>query len=98
MHVQLALEGPHTVFTNLDVVAGKVVLRLSTTTPITSIVVKLEGESHTRLLTPRGRTHENPNDRPRPVEEIHKVGTVSPQPLVFSSLSLCTVGFSLNFV
>ena len=70
MHVQLELDRPPTVFTNLDFIRGKVVLRLTTVTPITSVVVKLEGESQTRLINP-GRPELN--ERPKPVDELHKV-------------------------
>ena len=70
MQVQLVLESPHTVWTNLDFIKGKVVLRLPSMTPISSIVVKLEGESRTRLMSP-GRP--DMHEKPRPLEETHKV-------------------------
>jgi hypothetical protein len=39
---------PH--YTNLDYISGKVFVRTQTATTVSSIVVKLEGESRTRLL------------------------------------------------
>lgn len=55
MHVQIAFESPQSTWTNLDVIRGKVLLRLFGPTPLSSIVVKLEGESKTRLqVPPRG--------------------------------------------
>lgn len=68
MNVSIALDDPKQVRTNLDLVKGKVVLRLSNAATITSIVVKLEGDSITRLMTPVT------DERSRPQQEIHKVG------------------------
>ena len=70
MPVQIVLDHPNTIWTNLDQINGKVVLRLEGQSSITSIVVKLEGESRTKLLA------SSPTDldrRPRPQEEFHKV-------------------------
>lgn len=69
MHVQILPDTPFTVFTNLDIIRGRIVLRLPTTTPIVSIIVKLEGESRTRLLA---QLHPR-DERAKPVEELHKV-------------------------
>jgi hypothetical protein len=41
---------PH--YTNLDYISGKVLVRTPTATTVSAIVVKLEGESRTRLLVP----------------------------------------------
>lgn len=68
--MQLFLDRPGTFFTNLDEVTGKVVLRATHTSSVSSITVKLEGESRTRLIN-QGRPGQN--DRPRPVLEVHKV-------------------------
>jgi len=70
MFVSLILDKPHGQFTNLDVVSGRVQLRLTAPTQITTITVKLEGESRTRLLSP-GRPELK--EKPRPVLEVHKV-------------------------
>lgn len=70
MYLNLVLDKPPGHFTNLDIVTGRVQLRLTNSTQITSITVKLEGESRTRLLSPG-----NPDlkEKPRPVLEVHKV-------------------------
>ena len=71
MSVQLQLDRPHAHFTNLDVVTGKVILKLVADEAVSSIVVKLEGESKSRLAGPKiayndGRTK-------KPEVEVHKV-------------------------
>lgn len=70
--VSIILDTPHAVFTNLDEIAGRVILRLNGNTAVTSIVVKLEGESKTRLA--------DPQDRKRATLEVHKVKSHSPAP------------------
>jgi hypothetical protein len=69
MIVNIVLEHPHEHYTNLDVIQGRVFLRVPNPTNISSIVVKLEGESRTRLLAP---IHPNRPDKQRPVLEVHK--------------------------
>lgn len=58
-----------TTFTNLDFISGKVVLKCSKSADLDSIVVKLEGESRTRLLSPTAPGGE----KQRPQLEYHKV-------------------------
>ena len=70
MNVHVKLDKPHEVFTNLDVITGKVVLQLRNPTNIQSITVKLEGESLTRLLAP---SRDDRREKPRPELELHKV-------------------------
>jgi hypothetical protein len=70
MLVTLSLEHPHTHYTNLDVINGKVQLRVPNPGNISSIVVKLEGESKTRLLT---AVRPDRPDKQRPVLEVHKI-------------------------
>lgn len=70
MLVSIALDHPHEHYTNLDVIQGRVFLRVPNPTNISSIVVKLEGESKTRLLAP---IHPSRPDKQRPVLEVHKV-------------------------
>jgi len=71
LNVSLVLDQPSSVsFTNLDEISGKVLLRCAKRTDISSILVKLEGESRTRLMTPAGPQGE----RPKPQLEYHKVG------------------------
>lgn len=68
--VSIALDHPHEHYTNLDVIQGRVFLRVPNPTNVSSIVVKLEGESKTRLLAP---IHPSRPDKQRPVLEVHKV-------------------------
>ncbi|KEQ77639.1 hypothetical protein M436DRAFT_34876 [Aureobasidium namibiae CBS 147.97] len=58
---------PH--YTNLDYISGKVFVRTQTATTVSAIVVKLEGESRTRLLPPPNPS----NDRQKPQLEFHKI-------------------------
>lgn len=63
-------QGGNISYTNLDEISGKVVVRCGKKADISSIVVKLEGESRTRLMSPGG----GPNrERPRPELEYHKI-------------------------
>ena len=72
MAVRVLLDRPHAHFTNLDFITGKVLLQLNFNETISNIVVKLEGESRTRLAAP-----EYPTDRRnrggRAELEVHKV-------------------------
>lgn len=70
MQASIVLDQPGNVsFTNLDEISGRVVVRCSKSVDISSIVVKLEGESRTRLMSSEG-----PNgERPKPQLEYHKV-------------------------
>ncbi|KAH7138644.1 arrestin [Dendryphion nanum] len=70
MHVSIALEHPHTHYTNLDVISGKVLLRVPNPANVSSIVVKLEGEARTRLLA---AVRPDRPDRQKPVLEVHKI-------------------------
>lgn len=71
MIVQLHLDQHenYTHFTNLDLLSGKVLLRVPNPGNVSSIVVKLEGESRTRLLAP---VRPDRPDKQRPVLEVHK--------------------------
>ncbi|KAM5465459.1 hypothetical protein MferCBS49748_004915 [Microsporum ferrugineum] len=90
MSVRIFLDRPHAYFTNLDYITGKAVLALSTETPITSIVVKLEGESRTRLASAK-YPHNERSDKKRTEIELHKllykVATVFPSPEVLEHAS-----------
>jgi hypothetical protein len=68
MNAAIVVDQGGKVFTNLDEISGRVVVRCSKSADITSIVVKLEGESRTRLLSPPSQ-----NDRQRPQLEYHKI-------------------------
>ena len=63
-------QGGNVTFTNLDEISGKVMLRCSKSADVSLIVVKLEGESRTRLLSPDAGPR---GERPRPQIEYHKV-------------------------
>jgi hypothetical protein len=70
MHATIVLDQPpNHAYTNLDRISGRVVVRSSKSENVNSIVVKLEGESRTRLMTPAGVNGE----RPRPMIEYHKI-------------------------
>lgn len=77
MSVQVHLDKPHAHFTNLDFITGRVSLRISYSETIAAIVVKLEGESKTRLVPPSpyaGYDHPLYREKPGRAElEIHKV-------------------------
>lgn len=70
MLVSISLEHPHTHYTNLDVIQGKVFLKVPNPSNVSSIIVKLEGEARTRLLAP---IRPDRPERQRPVLEVHKV-------------------------
>jgi hypothetical protein len=69
MLVQVHLDHPHEHYTNLDLINGRVLLRVPNPTNVSSIVVKLEGESRTRLMA---AVRPDRPDRQRPVLEVHK--------------------------
>lgn len=69
MIATIILDQTHNTFTNLDVISGRVVLRLESSTNVTSVVLKLEGESMTRLRPPPT----SKDSDPKPVREVHKV-------------------------
>lgn len=72
MSVRIHLDRPHAHFTNLDFITGRVILVLATDTPISSVVVKLEGESRTRLAAPKYPNSDR-NEKKRTEVESHKV-------------------------
>ena len=70
MPLRVQLDRPHAHFTSLDHITGRVILSLTANEAVSTIVVKLEGESKTRLSGPR----QQPNDRNDRTElEVHKV-------------------------
>jgi hypothetical protein len=72
MAVRIQLDEPHAHFTNLDFITGKAILSLGLDTPISFIVVKLEGESRSRLAAPK-YPHNERSDKKRTEMEVHKV-------------------------
>lgn len=69
VRVQLDQE-PGDVYTNLDFVRGRVILTLPTDATVSSITVKLEGESKTRLDGPKSPQDQ---DRKKTLLEAHKL-------------------------
>ncbi|KAL0264359.1 hypothetical protein SLS55_000307 [Diplodia seriata] len=82
MLVSIVLDEPLPHYTNLDTISGRVIIRATSNTSVSSVVVKLEGESRTRLVPPQNPQFNN--SKPRPVLEIHKIlyktATVFPPP------------------
>lgn len=70
MIVTVVLDRQNAQYTNLDVITGRVVVRNPSNTALNAIVVKLEGESRTRLFA-RGP---HPGDKEKAMTEAHKVG------------------------
>ncbi|EED12649.1 arrestin (or S-antigen) domain protein [Talaromyces stipitatus ATCC 10500] len=68
MAATIKLDKPHSHFTNLDHITGRVILQLHTDTAISAIHVKLEGESRTRLSAPR-----NDQNKKKTEIEVHKI-------------------------
>lgn len=56
-------------FTNLDTVSGKVIIRCPKSVTVNSVLVKLEGESRTRLMAPAAPG----SQKQKPQLEYHKV-------------------------
>ena len=75
MTVRIQLDNPSAQYTNFDFVNGRVFLNLTHDEPVSSIVVKLEGESKTRLAGPRSNLHDRPDNRKFELE-LHKVGAL----------------------
>lgn len=70
MQASIVFDQPGNVaFTNLDQISGRAVVRCAKSADVSSVVVKLEGESRTRLMSPVGQNGE----RPKPQIEYHKV-------------------------
>lgn len=84
MSLRVQLDPPRgDVYTNLDFVEGRVILNLTQDATISSITVKLEGESKTKLDGPKSPQDQ---DRRKTLLEVHKllykVETVFPTPEV----------------
>src|ERR1700709_440856 len=52
MSVRIQLDNPHTFYTNLDYISGRIILSLTSDENVSAILVKLEGESRTILMRP----------------------------------------------
>lgn len=80
MSVRIQLDKPHAHFTNLDFITGRVILSILNHETISAILVKLEGESRTRLadnqlpqLDYKGRNVIVPRGREQVESEFHMV-------------------------
>lgn len=52
MSVRIQFDDPHTFYTNLDFISGKIILSLTSDENVSAVMVKLEGESRTVLMRP----------------------------------------------
>ena len=72
--LRIELRKPHSSFTNLDELSGRVLLSLTSQETIAAITVKLEGESRTRLAGSYGPPGTyDPYARDQTQLEVHKV-------------------------
>ena len=74
MSVRIVLDRPHSHFTNLDFITGRIILTLTSNEQVSNIIVKLEGESKTRLSAPVAPDMVRQRDVTE--LEVHKVGFV----------------------
>ncbi|KAI9797196.1 MAG: hypothetical protein M1833_005605 [Piccolia ochrophora] len=72
MTVRIQLDTEHSHYTNLDFISGRIILNLSNVESVSSIMVKLEGESKTRLAPPRTVFNDR-SDRKTSELEYHKI-------------------------
>lgn len=85
MSLRIHLDGPSATYTNLDIVTGRVILNLPAQASFSSIIVKLEGESRTRLQGIRpGAYSDGQQGKPTTETEFHRLlymtQTVFPTP------------------
>lgn len=77
MSVRIVLANPHTFYTNLDPISGRIILTLPTDETISGITVKLEGESRTILMRPSihptNTHHQRREQRQGVASENHKI-------------------------
>ena len=74
MSLRIHLDGPSATYTNLDIVTGRVILNLPAQASFSSIIVKLEGESRTRLQGIRpGAYSDGQQGKPTTETEFHRV-------------------------
>jgi hypothetical protein len=76
MSVSIVLDRPHAHFTNLDFITGKVILIVPNNETISLVVVKLEGESISRVnISPQQAHEQGIGQRGRSFGEleVHKV-------------------------
>ncbi|SLM35660.1 Immunoglobulin E-set [Lasallia pustulata] len=74
MPVRIQLDKPHAYFTNLDYITGRVILSTVFEETISAVIVKLEGESRTRLAGDLSHGADYAmSERPRTELEVHKL-------------------------
>ena len=85
MSVHIVLDNPHSFYTNLDFISGRIILALNTDENISAIVVKLEGESRSLLmrgpqspLQPYGRRESRSTVATENHKILYKVNQVFP--------------------
>lgn len=79
MSARIQLDKPHAYFTNLDYITGRVILSTVYEETISAIVVKLEGESKTRLTgDPFYGVDYAMTEEARTELEVHKVIQLTP--------------------
>jgi hypothetical protein len=72
MSVRIHLDDPHAFYTNLDFISGRIILNLSREDDVSAILVKLEGESKTRMAIPEDPRMRG-DSRIQYAQENHKI-------------------------
>ena len=78
MAVRILLDKQYAHYTNLDFITGRVIFHTYSDETISAIVVKLEGESRTRLAGPRSQFNDRPEKKKTELE-VHKVSEYLPR-------------------
>jgi hypothetical protein len=73
MSVRIHLDDPHAFYTNLDFISGRIILNLTREDTISAILVKLEGESKTRMAIPEDSRQRGGDTRIQYEQENHKI-------------------------
>ncbi|KAI9885114.1 MAG: hypothetical protein M1823_003082 [Watsoniomyces obsoletus] len=73
MTARVQLDRPHAHFTNLDLVTGRVILSLTSDEAVSAIIVKLEGESKTRLAGQKVVQSDGLQPSKKTEQEVHKL-------------------------
>ncbi|KAH6683354.1 hypothetical protein B0J14DRAFT_575806 [Halenospora varia] len=76
MSVRIQFDSPHSFYTNLDFITGRVILSLTQDETVSAIIVKLEGESRSQLMRPSINPNQQYNRRDQRnavANENHKI-------------------------
>lgn len=75
MSVRIQFDDPHSFYTNLDFISGKIILSLTTDENVSAVMVKLEGESRTVLTRPtmQANQYNRRDNRQGLAMENHKI-------------------------